>query len=46
MPHPNKQRGSLDLARKIKWKFLLPTLLLEKPPAINGMKGRDLLPII
>jgi hypothetical protein len=30
MPHPNKWRGSLDLERKIKWKLLLPTLLLQK----------------
>ncbi len=43
MPHPNKWRG---LERKIKWKFFLPTLLLQKPPSINCLKGRDLLPII
>jgi hypothetical protein len=46
MPHPNKWRGSLDLERKIKLNFLLPTLLLQKSPSINGMKGHDLLPII
>jgi hypothetical protein len=46
MPHPNEQRGSLDLEKKIKWKFLFPTLLLQKPRSINGVKGCDLLPII
>jgi hypothetical protein len=45
MPHPNKRRGNLDLERKIEWKFLLLTLLLQ-PPSINGVKGRDLLPIV
>jgi hypothetical protein len=46
MPNPNKWRGSLDLERKIKWKIFLPTLVLQKPPSINGVKRRDLLPII
>jgi hypothetical protein len=46
MPHANKGRGSLDLEQKIKWKFLLPTLLLWQPPSIHGVRGRDLLPIV
>jgi hypothetical protein len=46
MPHPNKQRGGLDLEQKIKWKLLLPTLLLQKPPSIHDVKGCDLLLIV
>ncbi len=46
MPHPNKRRGSLDLEKKFKWKFLLSTHLFQKPPSINGVKGCDLLPFI
>jgi hypothetical protein len=46
MSHPNELRGSLDLLQQFKWKFLLPTLLIQKPPSIHGIKGRDLLPIV
>jgi hypothetical protein len=46
MPYPNERRGSLDLEQKIKWKFLLPTLLLWKPPFIHGVRRCDLHPIV
>jgi hypothetical protein len=31
-PHPNSLRSALRLERRIKWKNILPTLLLRKPP--------------
>ena len=45
-PHPNATRGALDLERVLKWKFLLPILLLRKPPSSTGTKARDLKPLI
>ena len=45
-PHQNESRGELDLERVIKWKFLLPALILRKPPSNKGTKAADLKPII
>ena len=45
-PRANSHRGELELERAIKWKFLLPALLLRKPPSANGIKATDLQPII
>ena len=44
--HPNESCGELDLERAIKWKFLLPILLLRKPPSTNGTKAKDLRPVV
>ena len=44
--HPNESRGELDLERALKWKFLLPILLLRKPPLGSGTKAKLLQPIV
>ena len=38
----NVARGHLTLERTIKWKFVLPILLLRIPPSSTGTKARDL----
>ena len=45
-PHQNKQRDKLDLERALKWKFILLTLLLRKPPSNKGTKAANLMPIV
>ena len=47
-PHPNASRGRLDLERALKWKFILPIIimLLRKPPLANGTKAKLLEPIV
>jgi len=42
----HEARGHLTLERTVKWKFMLPTLLLRKPPSDMGTKARDLKPIV
>jgi hypothetical protein len=42
LPHPDDPRNQLALERRIKWKFVLPALLLRKPPSTDGVKARDL----
>ena len=44
-PDLNEPRKQLDLERVIKWKFLLPALLLRKPPLNKGTKASALKPI-
>ena len=41
-PHPNEPRGQLDLERTLDWIFLLPILMLRKPPSANGTDAKDL----
>jgi len=45
-PHPSELRGQLDLERVLKWKFLLPAILLCKPPPAKGTKAANLKPIV
>ena len=45
-PHPNELGGELDLERALKWKFLLPILLLQKPPSGSGTRAKLLQPIV
>ena len=45
-PDAGETRGKLDLERTIKWKFLLPSLLLRKPPATKGIRAMELKPIV
>ena len=45
-PHQNEQRDKLNLERALKWKFILPTLLLQNPPLNKGTKAADLMPIV
>ena len=44
--HPNKSHGELDLERALKWKFLLPILLLRKPPSNLGTRAKVLQPVV
>ena len=44
-PHLQGQNG-LDLERAIKWKFLLPILLLRKPPSSSGTRAAALQAIV
>ena len=46
MPHQNEAQDKLDLERAIKWKSLLPALLLRKPPSNTGTKASTLKPIV
>ena len=45
-PYPNESRGELDLKRALKWKFLLPIILLHNPPSGSGTRARLLQPIV
>ena len=45
-PHPNESCGELDLERALKWKFLFPILLLQKPPLGSGTRVKLLQPIV
>jgi len=42
----HKARGQLSLERAIKWKFILPILLLHKPPSATRTNAGDLKPIV
>ena len=44
-PHLQGQDG-LDLERAIKWKFLIPILLLRKPPSSTGTRAAALQAIV
>ena len=44
-PTANTVQGAIDIERAIKWKFLVPTLFLRKPPSNKGIKACDLQPI-
>ena len=46
VPHPDEPGHQLDPEHAIKWKFLLPILLLRKPPSANGTKAKHLKPIV
>ena len=41
-PHPNEPRGQLDLETTLKWIFLLPVFMLNRPPLANGTNAKDL----
>ena len=45
-PNVGEARGKLDLERAIKWKSILPSLLLRKPPSSKGIKATELKPIV
>ena len=42
----HEARGQLLLERTIKWIFILPILLLCKPPSATAAEARDLKPIV
>jgi hypothetical protein len=45
-PAPNESRSRLSMERRIKWKYALPAILLQKPPTPNGIKAKDLKAIV
>ena len=46
-PHPDEpQQPSVGFGACIKWKILLPDLLLRKPPSTTGTKAKYLKPIV
>ena len=45
-PNLNEPRGQLDLEWTLNWIFLLPIIMLRKPPSANGTNGKDHTPFV